>query len=98
MMVLWERTSMNVKTLGQSLYLDSGTLTPLLKKLEADGLVTRTRLPKDERNLIVEITSKGNQIREKALEIPEKIGGCIKLSGEDATTLHRLLHQLLKQI
>lgn len=98
MIVLWEKEGINVKSLGQSLYLDSGTLTPLLKKLEADGLVTRTRSAEDERNLIVNITPKGEQLREKAMGIPAQIGGCIKLSGDDAQTLHRLLNQMLEQL
>ncbi|MCD8335827.1 MAG: MarR family transcriptional regulator [Lachnospiraceae bacterium] len=95
MMVLWEYNQMNVKTLGERLYLDSGTLTPLLKKLENKGLVSRKRSDKDERNITVTVTEKGMELREKAVEIPSKIGGCINLSPEEALTLYRLLYKVL---
>lgn len=98
MMVLWERKSLNVKTLGKCLYLDSGTLTPLLKKLEKQGYIKRERSMEDERNLIVSITQKGEELRDKAVEIPEKVGKCINLSKEDAKTLYRILYQILNQI
>lgn len=98
MMVLWEKRSINVKSLGQCLYLDSGTLTPLLKKMESEGLVTRVRSMEDERNLIVSLTKHGEELRERALEIPSKIGGCIKINNEDAITLHRILYQLLNNM
>lgn len=95
MMVLWERENINVKSLGEALHLDSGTLTPLLKKMEAQGLVLRARAPEDERNLIVSLTEEGKALREKALEIPAKIGSCIKIDTEDALALHRILSKLL---
>lgn len=95
MMVLWEQKSLNVKSLGKCLYLDSGTLTPLLKKMEADGLVTRNRSGKDERNLFVTVTEKGEKLREAALEVPAKIGACIKISGGDAAELYRILYGIL---
>ena len=69
MMVLWEKKSINVKALGDQLYLDSGTLTPLLKKLEAKGLVTRKRSSEDERNLIISITEAGEALKEQAVTI-----------------------------
>ena len=95
MLVLWEKKSMNVKSLGECLYLDSGTLTPLLKKLEADGLVSRTRLAEDERNLIVTITDKGEKLKDKAVNIPLKLASCINLSAEEAKMLYRLLYKIL---
>ncbi len=95
MMVLWENKSINVKSLGEYLYLDSGTLTPLLKKLEAEGLVTRTRSLEDERNVIVTLTDNGVALKQKALSIPEQIGKCIGISQEDAQTLYRILYQIL---
>lgn len=95
MMVLWERKSVNVKELGECLYLDSGTLTPLLKKLESKGLLTRMRSEKDERNLIVTITSEGEALKEKAKEIPLKISGCTNLSPEEALTLYEILYKML---
>lgn len=98
MMVLWENKSINVKSLGECLYLDSGTLTPLLKKLEAQGLVTRARSVEDERNLIVTLTDKGQALKQKALNIPEEIGKCINITQEDAQTLYRILYQILKDL
>ena len=95
MMVLWERKRATVGELGECLFLDAGTLTPLLKKLEAKELVTRTRSKEDERSLIVEITEKGMALRERAAEIPEKIAGCISLKPEEAGTMYRLLYKLL---
>lgn len=98
MMVLWAEKCINVKTLGKRLYLDSGTLTPLLKKMEALGLVTRKRLPSDERNLMITLTEKGEALREQALDIPARMGACITLPPEDAISLHRILHQLLERM
>lgn len=98
MMVFWEYKKMNVKELGQKLFLDSGTLTPLLKKLEAKELITRERSKDDERNLIVKITSKGEQLIEKAKDIPVKMSGCVALSKEEAQTLYRILHKILGSI
>lgn len=95
MMVLWEHKQMNVKELGSYLYLDSGTLTPVLKKLEQKGYLTRKRSEKDERVLDVAITEAGEALKEQAVEIPRKIGGCVALSPEEATKLYELLHKLL---
>ena len=96
MMVLWEHKAMTVKALGQELYLDSGTLTPLLKKLEEKGLVTRRRSDLDERNLIVTITELGESMRDQALHIPAEMTKCINLPKEDIRDLYRMLHQLLE--
>lgn len=96
MMVLWEKHSVNVKTLGDILYLDSGTLTPMLKKLEAKGLVTRKRSTEDERNLIVTITDAGNALREQALDIPGHMAKCVNLEPEEVRELYRLLYKLLE--
>lgn len=95
MMVIWERKSVNVKELGECLYLDSGTLTPLLKKLEAKGLVTRMRSEKDERNLVVAITQEGEELKEKAVEIPMQIADCTNLTAEEGMMLYRILYKLL---
>ena len=95
MMVLWERGSVTVKELGEYLYLDSGTLTPLLKKLEAKGLLTRARSTEDERNLIVAITGEGKSLRERALRVPEQMARCMPLEPEEAMTLYRLLYKIL---
>ena len=72
MMVMWEHKEMNVKELGEHLYLDSGTLTPVLKKLEQKGWVKRNRAKEDERVLIVTLTAEGEKLRDKAVEIPQK--------------------------
>jgi DNA-binding MarR family transcriptional regulator len=96
MMVLWEHRTLNVKTLGEHLHLDSGTLTPLLKKLEKGGLVTRARSNKDERELVVALTKKGVSLRKKALAIPRKLGECMPLSVEEAKTLYALLYKILQ--
>ena len=97
MMVLWERGSVSVKELGEALYLDSGTLTPLLKKMEAKGLLTRRRSTEDERSLIVTLTDVGRDLRDKALDVPAKMSRCVVLSREESLELYRLLYKLLKQ-
>ena len=98
MMVLWEHKAMTVKALGKELYLDSGTLTPLLKKLEEKGLVTRRRSDQDERNLIVTITELGEDMKDRALHIPAEMTNCINLSREDIRNLYRMLHQMLEYV
>lgn len=97
MMVLWEHREVNVKELGKHLYLDSGTLTPVLKKLEQKGYVSRKRDTKDERVLNVAVTEKGMELREKAMEIPMKIGSCIQMTTEETDCLRSLLRKLLKE-
>ncbi|MBO5274769.1 MAG: MarR family transcriptional regulator [Clostridia bacterium] len=95
MMVFWEVKRLNVKELGKRLILDSGTLTPVLKSLEAKGYVRRNRLPEDERVLMVEITDKGEALRDSALGIPEKLADCVKLEPEDARQLYMILYKIL---
>ena len=98
MMAMWEYREMNVKELGEKLYLDSGTLTPVLKKLEAKGYVTRSRSRKDERNLIVSITDEGLALREQALDVPEGIAKCVCLGTEEAQALYSTLYKVLNTI
>lgn len=98
MMVLWDKEHVTVKELGESLYLDSGTLTPVLKALEKKGYVTRSRSKEDERVLNVSITKEGLSLRDQAKEIPKKMGSCICLSPEDASNLYRILYQVLGSI
>ena len=95
MMVLWEREKVTVSELGNTLYLDSGTLTPVLKKLEANGYVRRTRDSNDERKVFVEPTEKGMDLQEKLKDVPQMVGQCVRLSAEDAATLYGLLHKVL---
>lgn len=97
MMVMWEHSQMSVKELGKKLFLDSGTLTPLLKNLEKKGLVTRERSKEDERVLVVSITDDGMALREKAVEIPAKLGQCISLEPEEAIQLYTIIKKLLAQ-
>ena len=95
MLVLWEEKEINVKALGKRLYLDSGTLTPVLKRLEQKGLISRQRDSRDERNLIVRLSEQGEALKEKAVEIPHKMAGCVTLSEDDAAQLYRILHEML---
>lgn len=96
MMVLWEKKSVTVKELGQALFLDSGTLTPLLKKMEAKGLILRKRSTEDERSLIVSLTEEGKQLRERAVQVPIQMAQCTPLQPEEAMELYRLLYKILK--
>lgn len=95
MMVLWEEQEISVKSLGEKLFLDSGTLTPLLKVLEKKGLVSRTRSTADERVLVVSATPEGMQLRDAALDVPLSVGSCINISQEDAAALYRILYKIL---
>ena len=95
MMVLWERKTINVKAMGEILFLDSGTLTPVLKKLERKGFITRQRSAADERNLVVTITEAGDRLKEKAVTVPAEIARCSNLEPEEAATLYRILYKML---
>ena len=98
MMVLWEKEELNVKELGSILYLDSGTLTPLLKKLEAKGYISRNRCKEDERNLIIQITEKGDALKEKAANIPNAMTDkWLNISKEEIKTIYHALYKLLSQ-
>ena len=96
MMVLWEHGRITSKALGEKLYLDSGTLTPLLKKMEAKGLITRRRSEADERSLIVSLTEEGEALKDKALSVPHQMASCVCLEPEEAQELYRILYKLLK--
>ena len=98
MMVMWEEKELNVKELGDKLFLDSGTLTPVLKKLEAKGYVTRERSKLDERTLIVTLTESGKELREKAVDIPVGMRGCLKLSDEEMVQLRTMLNKILSDM
>ena len=95
MMVLWEKQQISVKELGEILYLDSGTLTPVLKKLEAKGYITRHRSEKDERVLIVSVTDIGKKLRDEALAVPQEVGRCVRLEGDEVAALYGLLYKLI---
>lgn len=96
MLVVWEHKQLTSKELGLILYLDSGTLTPLLRKLEAKGLITRQRSASDERNLLITVTEEGLALRDRALHIPTELAKCVNLGVEESITLHRLLYKLLE--
>lgn len=99
MMVLWEREEINVKELGSLLYLDSGTLTPVLKKLEAKKYIIRKRSTKDERNLVLKITKKGLELREKVKDYPEELyNKYMNLTDEEIMLLHKITYKLLKHL
>ena len=98
MMYFWEVGSSNVKELGKTLLLDSSTLTPLLKKLEAKGYLTRNKSMVDERNLVLELTDEGRKLKDLALGIPNEVGKCVNLNEEEAKTLYKLLYKLLNNI
>jgi DNA-binding MarR family transcriptional regulator len=97
LMVLWEHETVNVGQLGKILHLDAGTLTPLLKRLEKEGYVTRARSEEDERVTVISITPEGNALKEKCKDIPLKIAAQgSALSAEDAKELYRLLYLFLE--
>jgi MarR family transcriptional regulator, organic hydroperoxide resistance regulator len=96
MMVLWEDKACSVSGLGARLDLDSGTLTPLLKRLEAQGYVKRNRSAWDERIVVVEATPKGVALETEALAIPAKMRACLDLPDEDLKELRRLLDGILR--
>lgn len=98
MMVMWEHKTLNVKSLGEYLYLDSGTLTPLLKKLEEKEFIVRKRNNNDERNLVITVTDKGMDLRDKALSVPQSIGTCISLSSDEAKLLYNVLYKILNNL
>ncbi len=96
-MVLWEKESVNVGQLGSTLHLDAGTLTPLLKHLEKDGYITRTRSKEDERVTVISITDKGNALKEECKDIPLKLAGCgSALTEKETKELYRLLYKYLQ--
>lgn len=95
LMVLWEQDGVPVGTLSKRLFLDSGTLTPLLKKMEQEGLVERRRSAFDERSVLISLTDKGRTLKEQVKDVPSCMGKCVPLSPEEAGTLYALLYKLL---
>lgn len=94
MMVMWEKKSVTVGQLGEKLCLDTGTLTPMLKKMQASGLVERKRSQADERSVIVTITERGEELKAKAADVPLKMSQCVHLDPDDAMKLLEILHKL----
>ncbi len=94
-LVLWEEDSVKVSDLCRRLRLDTGTVTPMLKNTEKQGLIKRTRSEEDERVVVVTLTEEGKALYNKAKDIPEKVGSCVRLSKEDAVQLYKILYSLL---
>ncbi len=98
MMALWEYGPSSVGKLGQRLYLDSGTLTPVLKKMETKGLIERTRSADDERRGEITLTDAGKALKTDAAKVPIAMGECLSITHEEATELARLLKKILTNV
>ncbi len=98
LLALWEADEVTVKDLGTRLYLDSGTLTPLLKKLEAQGYIERSRSVTDERNVVIKLTHEGRKLKNKAYRIPQDLICSVNLGDIDAYGLLSSLHQFMERI
>ncbi len=98
MMVMWESISISSRDLAAKVHLDYGTLTPVLKKLESTGYITRKRDPEDERLLILELTDKGEAIKDEALKIPPCIASCVGLNEEEFKMLYILTYKALNNM
>ena len=96
LMVLWEKDHISVKEIGERLYLDSGTLTPLLNKLISKGYIKKETQPSDNRELIISLTKKGIELKKQAYEIPPLIASKVKLSPEEGKQLYQLLYKVLE--
>lgn len=96
-LVLWEKDGVPVSEIGERLMLDNGTLSPLLKKMEQAGYVTRRRSAEDDRVVLITLTEKGRVLQEEAKDIPRNVAGCIDLPPEKAHTLYTLLYELLNR-
>ncbi len=94
-MVLWERDNIPVSEIGARLHLDNGTLTPLLKKMEKQGFITRRRDAADERRVRICLTDSGRALKQQAAGIPQKLGSCLTLDPEEMLTLYRTLYRIL---
>lgn len=95
LMCLWEKDEVTVKDLGKRLFLDSGTLTPLLKKMEKQNLISRTRSKTDERTVFIKLTEEGRLMKEKCGEIPYKMACCSLVDMDKAKSLLECLHQMM---
>ncbi len=96
-LVLWEDEKITVGELCKRLKLDTGTVTPMLKNTEKQGLIRRTRSEEDERVVVVTLTEEGKELYNKAKDIPEKIGSCVRLAKDDAARLYKILYILLDE-
>ena len=94
-LALWEKDGVPVGELCEKLMLDNGTLSPLLKKMQKEGYIERTRSEKDDRVVVVTLTEAGRALQEKAKDVPAKVAGCVDLPPEKAQMLYTLLYELL---
>ena len=95
LLVLWENDGLTVGQICEKLMLDSGTITPLLKKLQSEGYIEKKRSAGDDRVVIVTLTGEGRKLQETAKDVPSKVGNCIKLSPEEARRLYTLLYEII---
>ena len=95
LLVLWEKDQIPVGEICEKLWLDSGTVTPLLKKLQAEEYIEKRRSEEDERVVMITLTEKGRDLQERAKDVPSRVGSCIGLSQDKAQTLYTLLYELL---
>lgn len=94
-MVLWEQDGLSVSEICSRLCLDSGTVTPMLKKMESSGWVRRRRSEEDERSVQIFLTEEGRAMKQKVSDVPRQVGSCFCLNAEDAQKLYELLYQIL---
>lgn len=94
-LVLWEKDEITVGDLCRRLMLDTGTVTPMLKNTEKQGLIKRARSEEDERVVVITLTEEGKALYKKAKELPGKVGSCVNISRSEAETLYKLLYKLL---
>ncbi|MEI2664468.1 MarR family winged helix-turn-helix transcriptional regulator [Rossellomorea sp. LJF3] len=98
LLVLWEEKTISVKELGRKLFLDSGTLTPMLKRMEANGLVERKRSSEDERSVIISLTTKGREMKEKAECVPTRLLDRLEMDGDELSKLDQTLTTILGKL
>ncbi|WP_163711480.1 MarR family winged helix-turn-helix transcriptional regulator [Mangrovibacterium lignilyticum] len=98
LLVLWETDDMPVNDIAKRLILQTNTVTPLLKRMEIQGIITRGKSAKDERKVIVSLTEKGKQMKQQASEIPYKLAEGMQMSQVELQNLHRTLYQLIDQL
>lgn len=98
MLVLWEKDGQTVSQIGEKLNLDSGTLTPLLKRLEQKKIIARSRSEKDERTVIISLTANGESLKDKAQNVPSQLVGSLSISVDELQKLRRIIDQILSNI
>ncbi|MBN8193644.1 MarR family transcriptional regulator [Bacillus sp. NTK074B] len=98
LLVLWEEQTISVKDLGKKLFLDSGTLTPMLKRMEANGLVERKRSKEDERSVVISLTERGRDLKEKAKCVPNRLLERLEMDGEELKQLDQTLTTILDRL